>query len=171
MTTALLAFITLLAVVTLAGVLWSIVRALRAESASARLRRDGVRATGTVVDNTMTSTAQRRLLFAPVVEFRARSGQQVSAAALHQAATSWPRGATVEVAYDPDDPARFVLAGAPDRSHSIANTIVGLLVVTVLIGTIAAMYHVWSEFRYDQAGNPLPASSQPAADLPSTPEG
>ena len=96
MTTWVLAAITVIAAVLLAGVLWSIVRALRAESASARLRREGVRATGTVVDNTMTSTAQRRLVFSPVVEFRALSGQQVSAAALQQAATSWPRGATAK---------------------------------------------------------------------------
>jgi hypothetical protein len=159
MTTVVLGAITLVAAVTLLGVLWSIVRALRDESASARLRREGVRATGTVVDNTMTSTPQRRLVFSPVVEFRSMSGQQVSAPAQQTAATSWPRGATVEVIYDPADPGRFVLAGAPSRGHLVANTIVGLLVVGILVGTIVVMHRVWSQFRYDQ-GTTQPTSTQ-----------
>jgi hypothetical protein len=149
MTTAVLALITLVAAATLVGVLWSIVRALRAESAGARLRREGVPASGTVVDNTMTSTTQRRLVFSPVVEFRTRSGQEVTAAALQTAATSWPRGATVDVSYDPTDPTRFVLAGAPSRGTLVANTLIGALVVAIMAGTVVAMYRVWWEFRYD----------------------
>lgn len=159
MTTAVLAFITLVAAVTLCSVLWSIVRAVRAESVNARLRRDGVQATGTVVDNTMTSTAQRRLSFSPVVEFRSLSGRTVIAAAQEQAASSWPRGANVQVSYDAEDPERFVLLGSPSRSHLVANLIVGLIVVAVMAGTILAMYHIWSEFRYDREGRPLPAGS------------
>ena len=49
MTGLLLWAIMVMAAAVLVGVLASIVRALRAESASARLRRDGVRATGTVI--------------------------------------------------------------------------------------------------------------------------
>jgi hypothetical protein len=161
MTTVVLGAITVVAALTLLGVLWSIIRALRDESASARLRRDGVHATGTVVDNTMTSTPQRRLVFSPVVEFRSMSGQQVNAPAQQSAATSWPRGTTVEVVYDPADPQRFVLVGAPSRGHLVANTIVGILVVGILLGTIVVMHRVWWQFRYDQ-GSPQPASTQSA---------
>lgn len=172
MATWVLAAITAIAAALLVGVLWSIARALRAESYNARLRREGVRVTGTVVDNTMTSTAQRRLVFSPVVEFRALSGQQVIAAAQQQAATSWPRGGTVEVAYDPDDPQRFVLAGTPSRGRLVTNTLVGLIVVGILIGTIAAMHQVWEQFRYDR-GTPQPTSTQPASPDPDagTPDG
>jgi hypothetical protein len=159
MTTLVLAFIMALAAAVLAGVLWSIVRALRTESANSRLRRDGVRATGTVVDNTMISTPQRRLVFSPVVEFRARTGQAISAPAQQTSASSWPRGTTVEVCYDSTDPARFVLAGAPARGHLVANTIVGLLVVGILMGSIVLMHRVWWQFRYDQ-GTPTPAGTQ-----------
>jgi hypothetical protein len=165
MTTVVLALITIVAAATLVGVLWSIVHALRAESASARLRRDGVPASGTVVDNTMTSTTQRRLVFSPVVEFRTRSGEQVAAAAQQAAATSWARGATVEVRYDQADPERFVLAGAPSRGTLVANTLVGLLVVTIMAGTVIAMYTLWWQFRYDK-DTPQPTSSQPAAPGP-----
>ena len=162
MTSAVLALITLLAAATLLGVLWSIVRALRAESSSARLRRDGVPAGGTVVDNTMTSTAQRRLLFSPVVEFHTRAGRLVTATAQQSAASSWPRGASVEVRYDPADPERFVLAGAAPRSTLVANTLVGMLVVAIMTGTVVAMYRVWWEFRYDKGNPPQPVSTQPA---------
>ena len=82
--------IAVLAAAVLVGVLWSLVRAMRTEGANAVLRRDGVQATGTVVDNTMTSTPQRRLLFSPVVEFRAQDGRLISDVAHQSAATSWP---------------------------------------------------------------------------------
>ena len=161
MTTLVLGSTMALAALVLVGVLWSIVRALRLESANARLRREGVRVTGTVVDNTMTSTPQRRLAFSPVVEFRALSGEAVSAPAAQSAASSWPRGSTVEVAYDSAQPTRFVLAGAPSRGHLVANTIVGLLVVGILLGTIVVMYRVWWQFRYD-LGDPAPVGTQSA---------
>ena len=125
MTTLVLATLALLAAATLIGVTWSLVRAMRTEAQHAGLRRDGVRATGTVLDNTMTSTAQRRLVFSPVVEFRSRDGRTVQHAAHQVSATSWPRGATVEVAYDPGDPTRFVLAGPPERGHLVANALIG----------------------------------------------
>lgn len=150
MTSLVLASIALIAAVILVGVLTSIVRNLRTEKANSHLRRDGIVATGTVVDNTMTSTPQRRLTFCPVVEFRTGGGHLVIAAAQQSAASSWPRGATVEVRYDAEDPSRFVLAGAPTRSQLVANTIVGLLVVAIMAGTVLGMYQVWWKFRYDQ---------------------
>ena len=162
MTTLVLATIALVAAAVLIGVLWSLVRAMRAESSNAALRRDGVRVTGTVLDNTMTSTAQRRLLFSPVVEFRARDGRAVSHAAQQVSATSWPRGATVEVAYDPEDPTRFVLAGPPERGHLIANTLIGIVVVAIMAGTVLVTYQVWDQFRHDKGGQPQPTSTQPA---------
>jgi hypothetical protein len=158
-TTLVLATITLLAAVVLVGVMWSLIGAMRAESANARLRRDGVRATGTVLDNTMTSTAQRRLLFSPVVEFRSRDGRPVQHAAQQVSATSWPRGATVEVAYDPEDPSRFVLAGPHERGQLIANALVGLAVGAVMAGTIVITYQVWDQFRHDKG--PQPVSTTP----------
>lgn len=163
MTTLVLATIALLAAAALIGVVWSLVRAMRAESANAALRREGVRATGTVLDNTMTSTAQRRLLFSPVVEFRARDGRPVSQAAQQVSATSWPRGATVEVAYDPADPTRFVLAGAPARGHLIANTLIGMLVAAIMLGTVVVTYQIWDQFRHDKGEQPQPAATQPAS--------
>ena len=162
MTPAVLALLTLLAAATLVGVLWSIVRALRSESQNARLRRDGVSASGVVVDNTMTSTAQRRLVFFPVVESRTVFGHQVTAAAQQSAASSWPKGAGVGVRYDPDEPSRFALAGAPPRSTLVTNTLVGLLVVAIMAGTVVAMYRIWWEFRYDRGDSPPQlASTQP----------
>ena len=162
MTTFVLALIALTAAAVLIGVVWSLIRAMRAESASAALRREGVRATGTVLDNTMTSTAQRRLLFSPVVEFRGRDGRAVSQAAQQVSASSWPRGATVEVAYDPADPTRFVLAGAPARGHLIANTLIGMLVAAIMLGTVVVTYQIWDQFRHDKGDLPQPASTQPA---------
>ena len=162
MTTLVLATIALVAAAVLIGVLWSLVRAMRAESSNAALRRDGVRVTGTVLDNTMTSTAQRRLLFSPVVEFRARDGRAVSHTAQQVSATSWPRGATVEVAYDPEDPTRFVLAGPPERGHLIANALIGIVVVAIMAGTVLVTYQIWDQFRHDKGGQPEPASTQPA---------
>ena len=162
MTTFVLALIALTAAAALIGVVWSLIRAMRAESASANLRREGVRATGTVLDNTMTSTAQRRLLFSPVVEFRARDGRAVSQAAQQVSASSWPRGATVEVAYDPADPTRFVLAGVPARGHLIANTLIGMLVAAIMLGTVVVTYQIWDQFRHDKGDQPQPASTQPA---------
>lgn len=164
MTTAVLALITLIAAVTLVGVLWSLVRALRAERSNARLRRDGVQVTGTIIDNSTAATTQRRLLFSPVVEFQSLSGHLVAAPAQQQAASSWARGTTVEVRYDPVDPHRFVLAGPPGRGHLVANLVVALIIVAVMTGAVVAMYHVWDEFRYDRAGRDVPGrTSQGAA--------
>jgi hypothetical protein len=160
-TTLVLATIALFAAAVLIGVMWSLIRAMRVESTNAALRREGVRVTGTVLDNTMTSTAQRRLLFSPVVEFRARDGRPISAAAQQVSATSWPRGATVEVAYDPQDPTRFVLAGPPERGRLIANALIGVVVAAIMVGTVVVTYQIWDQFRHDKSGEPQPASSQP----------
>jgi hypothetical protein len=157
-TTLVLGLVGAVALVVLGAVLWSLVAALRAESSANRLRRSGVHATGTVVDNLMISTPQRRLVFSPVVEFLARSGHQVSAPAQQVAASSWPRGATVEVAYDPEDPTRFVLAGPAQRGRLLVNTLLGVVVVVILLGTMTVMARVWWEFRHDQ-GTPQPVVS------------
>lgn len=162
MTTLVLAMIALVAATVLIGVLWSLVRAMRAESSNAALRREGVQVTGTVLDNTMTSTPQRRLLFSPVVEFRARDGRRISQAAQQSSATSWPRGASVEVAYDPSEPTRFVLAGPPARGHMVANALIGFVVVAIMAGTMVVTYQIWDQFRHDKGSQPQPASTQPA---------
>lgn len=164
--TVMLAMVTLLAGLVLIAVLASTVRALAMASANSRLRRDGVRATGTVVDNTMTSTPQRQLLFSPVVEFHARTGELVSAPAQQRAARSWPRGSTVEIAYDPAEPYRFVLAGEPERGQLVANTIVGVIVVVVMVGTMVVTYRIWSHFRYDQGVEQPPAGIELPYDEP-----
>ncbi len=161
MTTLVLATIALVAAAVLIGVMWSLVRAMRVESSNAALRREGVRVTGTVLDNTMTSTAQRRLLFSPVVEFRSRDGRPIAQAAQQVSATSWPRGATVEVAYDPEDPTRFVLAGPPERGHVIANALIGIVVVAIMAGTVVVTYQIWDQFRHDKGTQPQPASTEP----------
>lgn len=158
MTTLVLGVVGAVALLALVTVLWSLVAAWRAESSATRLRRDGVPATGTVVDNLMTSTPQRRLVFCPVVEFLARSGHLVTAPAQQSAATSWPRGATVEVAYDPEDPTRFVLAGPAQRGRVLVNAVLGVVVVAILLGTMVGMARIWWEFRYDQ-GTPQPAGT------------
>jgi hypothetical protein len=162
-TTLVLAMIALVAAAVLIGVTWSLVRAMRVESSNAALRRDGARATGTVLDNTMTSTPQRRLLFSPVVEFRAGDGRRISQAAQQSSATSWPRGATVEVAYDPADPTRFVLAGPPERGHVVANALIGIAVVAIMAGTMVVTYKIWDEFRHDKGIQPEPAATQPTS--------
>jgi hypothetical protein len=162
-TTLVLAMIALVAAAVLIGVTWSLVRAMRIESSNAALRRDGARATGTVLDNTMTSTPQRRLLFSPVVEFRAGDGRRISQAAQQSSATSWPRGATVEVAYDPANPTRFVLAGPPERGHVVANALIGIAVVAIMAGTMVVTYKIWDEFRHDKGIQPEPAATQPTS--------
>ncbi|HEX6887336.1 MAG TPA: DUF3592 domain-containing protein [Candidatus Nanopelagicales bacterium] len=161
MTTVLLGFTASVAAVVLVAVVWSLVKALREESANASLRREGVRAVGTVVDNTMTSTPQRRLVFSPVVEFRARSGESITAPAQQAAASSWPRGSNVEVAHDPAEPSRFVLADPSQRGHLVANALLGLIVVSILLGSVVAMYHVWWEFRYDRSLPETVGTEQP----------
>lgn len=143
--------------VTLLAVLWSTLRTLGAGPTSARLRRDGARATGVVVDNALVSTPQRRVLFSPVVQFRAPSGEQVHCAAQQASARSWPRGATVEIVYDPADPHRFVLAGPPERGHLAGNAIVGVVIAAVLAGTMLVMYHIWDTYRYDRTEPRTPA--------------
>ncbi len=159
MTAVLLAAIALFAALVLVGVLWSLIGAIRAESAGARLRREGVQATGTVVDNTMTATPQRRLSFHPVVEFHCVDGSMISAPARQSAATSWPRGASVQVAYDPDEPTRLVLAGPPERPGLIANTLLGLAVVMFMIGAMAVTLGLWEQFSHDRSTPTEPASS------------
>ncbi len=164
MTTALLWSVAVLAGAILVGVLWSIASQIRAESASTKLRTNGVRTTGTVVDNTMTSTPQRQMLFSPVVEYDTLSGTRVLAAAQQRSATSWPRGSVVEVAYDPDEPGRFVMAvKQPSGHHAVANAVIALLVVAVMVGTMMVMYLFWWEFRYDRAGT-APAVQQESSD-------
>lgn len=148
--------------VTLMAVLWSTIRPLGTGRSTARLRRDGVRAAGVVVDNALASTAQRRVLFSPVVQFRAMSGQQVHCAAQQSSARSWPEGAAVEVVYDPADPNRFVLAGPPERDHLMGNAIVGVVIAVVLAGTMLAMYHVWDTYRYDRSEPPTPVATEGA---------
>lgn len=159
MTTVVLAIIAGTFAVTLLAVLLSTVRALGAGPAKARLRRDGVRATGTVVDNALTATPQRRVLFSPVVQFRSRSGEQVRGAAQQASARSWPRGATVEIVYDPADPGSFVLAGRPEHGHLVGNAIVGLVIAAVLAGTMLVMYHIWDTYRYDRNEPLIPAAT------------
>jgi hypothetical protein len=154
-TTWVLAGIATLAAVVLVGVVWSLVRTMKALSANAELRRDGVRATGTVVDNTMSSTPQRRLLFAPVVEFEAQDGRTILAAAQQQEATSWARGSIVEVAYDPDDPDRFVLAGPPERGQLVANLLIASIVIVVMATTMLITYRLWDQFRHDKGQQPI----------------
>jgi hypothetical protein len=162
-TTLVLAMIALVAAAVLIGVTWSLVRAMRVESSNAALRRDGARATGTVLDNTMTSTPQRRLLFSPVVEFRAGDCRRISQAAQQSSATSWPRGTTVEVAYDPADPTRFVLAGPPERGHLVTNALLGIAIVAIMAGTMVVTYKIWDEFRHDKGSQPQPAATAPAS--------
>jgi hypothetical protein len=109
-----------------------------------------MRATGVVVDNEMTTNPHRRLVFSPVVEFRSAAGHTIHATAHQQAVTSWPRGAAVEVAYDPQDPQHFVLASSASRNEALANAVVALLVVGIIVGTMVGMYHLWEQFRYDR---------------------
>jgi hypothetical protein len=63
-----------------------------------------------------------------------------SSAALQSSATSWPRGATVEVAHDPADPTRFALACPAERGRVVATA---------------------PEFRHDKGIQPAPAATQP----------
>jgi hypothetical protein len=161
-TTLVLATIALVPAAVLCSVMWSLARAMREESSNAALRRDGVRVRGTVLDNTMTSRAQRRLLFSPVVEFPARDARSVSSAAKKVSATSWPKGATVELAYDAEDPTRFVLAGPPEPGYLIANAMIGVVVVAIMAGTVLVTYQIGDEFRHDKGSEPQPASTQPA---------
>lgn len=164
MTTLVLAIIALVAGLVLVGVLWTLIATIVSESANAALRRDGEHATGTVVDNTMTSTARRQLLFSPVVEFQAHDGRSINEPALQVSATSWPRGATVEVAYDPADPTRFVLAGPPARGHLVANAVIALIIIAVMAMTMVAMYQVWDRFRTDAVDQTQSAALQPAGE-------
>lgn len=149
MTTAILAGFLAVAAAALLTVLWSLVRSVLAGSAGARLRRRGLPATGTVIGNSLIESGPRQVAFSPVVEFHDHGGQRVSARAQQTSATSWPLGTTVDVAYDAQDPHRFVLAGGAQGNQLLANLLVAILVLAVLIGTIVTMYLLWWHFGID----------------------
>jgi Protein of unknown function (DUF3592) len=149
MTTAILAGCVTVAAVALLTVLWSLVRSVLVGAPDARLRRRGLQATGTVVGNSLVQADSRRVGFSPVVEFHSHGGLHVSAPAQQTSAASWPLGSTVDIAYDAEDPQRFVLADEARDTPLLGNLVVAILVLAVLIGTVVTMYLLWWHFGVD----------------------
>ena len=102
-----LAIIALIGVAVVVGGVVMTVRARRRSADRTRLRTEGRKATGVVVDNQVHSHHEHRMTFAPVVRFEA-DGREVVVVGDQRWNRSFVTGRPAEVLYDP---------AAPDRAH------------------------------------------------------
>ena len=102
-----LAVIALVGVAVVVGGIVMTVRARRRSADATRLRTEGRKATGVVIDNQVHSHHEHRMTFAPVVRFEA-DGREVVVVGDQRWNRSFVTGRPAEVLYDP---------AAPDRAH------------------------------------------------------
>lgn len=102
-----LLLVALVGVAVVAGGVRMVLRSRRRAQDAARLRTDGRRTTGVVVDSQVHSRRERRTTFAPVVRFEA-GGRDVLVVGDQRWNRSFVPGRPAEVLYDPT---------APDRAH------------------------------------------------------
>ena len=102
-----LLLVALLGVAVVAGGVRTALRSRRRARDAARLRTEGRRATGVVVDSQVHSHHEHRMTFAPVVRFEA-DGRDVVVVGDQRWNRSFIPGRPAEVLYDP---------AAPDRAH------------------------------------------------------
>lgn len=105
---------------------------------SARLRRSGVQAGGTIAESQFRSGVDGRVWFRPVVVFRTATGQRVRAVGPARQRSAFPRGAPVLITYRTDKPDIIEILDGPGEGPSPAGYLfTGLLLLVVLI-TLAA---------------------------------
>jgi Protein of unknown function (DUF3592) len=153
--------------------LFAIVRGALDLSRSRRLRENGTRTSGTVVDNQIEShrtagqpgtagrpgTASRTwFTFRPAVRFRTMDGREITAIGPASSNRSFVAGTTVELIYDPENPTRIELTEGQGRGSGGAAKLVGGAVAVVfamifLIVTSAMSQVTSSIFGSDPAGS------------------
>lgn len=107
------AFVVILVLVALVGVavvlggVRQVVRSRARRVDRSRLKTEGVKTTGTVVDNRMRSRREHRMTFSPVVRFEA-DGREVVVVGDQVWNQSFVTGRSADVLYDP---------AVPDRAH------------------------------------------------------
>lgn len=91
------------------------------------LRKRG-QTSGVVVDNEVTSYAQGRLRFRPVVRFRDRAGQEFLFVGAQGRNRSYVAGSPVVVVYDPDNPESATVGTG---GAAVAYLVTGLVIAVV----------------------------------------
>jgi hypothetical protein len=137
----------LMALFGMASVVWGVLRLRR----SRRLAQQGRAATGVVVDNQTTSHSRgggrgSYVTFRPVIEYRTEMGQQVTAVGPVGTRTSFVKGATVGLRYDPEHPEQVELvSGAGRGSGGVAAIVIGLALAAVAAIFIAVVLAITAQ--------------------------
>jgi hypothetical protein len=125
-----------------------IFRGFAALGRSRQLADSGQQTTATIVDTQMTShraTGNQQMgtysssymTFKPVVQYRTQMGQVVTAVGPTSTRTSFVKGTTVPIRYNPDDPSQIeLLSGMGRGSGGVARIAVGIFFVVFVIGFI-----------------------------------
>ncbi|NUT35895.1 MAG: DUF3592 domain-containing protein [Hamadaea sp.] len=110
-----------------------LIGAVRRMRRAAALRSTGQQADATVVDNQMRSRGNTsRLVFHPVVRFRALDGREVTAVGPVASLRSYIAGTPVRVRYDPQAPDRIEIMDGPGAGSGAAGQLAAGIVVIVL---------------------------------------
>lgn len=101
------------------------------------LRRRGL-TSGVVVDNEITSYAQGRMRFRPVVRFRTGAGQNVTFVGAQGRNRSYVAGSHIVVVYDPDKPDRAAIGtGGAAMSYLVIGSVIAVLGVLMYLVALA----------------------------------
>src|SRR5262245_38569221 len=123
-------------------------RGFAALGRSRQLAASGQQTTATIVDTQMTShraTGNQQMgtysssymTFKPVVQYRTQMGQVVTAVGPASTRTSFVKGTTVPIRYNPDDPSQIeLLSGMGKGSGGLAGVVIGIFLVVFTIGFI-----------------------------------
>lgn len=127
------------------GVIFLCVALAMRRSAERKEERLRGRATGTVTEVIRRGTNGRytTVTFHPIVEFEADGKKVALEYADGGGRKSFYEGQTVDVLYDPDDPARFMLAGHRGETQVVSTTFLavglGCIAIGVVVGLIIAL--------------------------------
>jgi Protein of unknown function (DUF3592) len=134
----------------------SIVRGVLALGRSRRLAESGQAAMGTIVDNQMQSHQQARvagqaaygsysyMTFRPVVAFRTQMGQEIVAAAPTSSRTSYIKGTTVQIRYNPDDPTQMeITSGRGKGSGGMVAIVTGIVAVVFVVAFLVFAFSIF----------------------------
>lgn len=129
--------VVLVLLVVLIGVLglMLLVGAIRGMRRHAELNRTGQVAQATIVDNQMRSrgsSGHARLVFHPVVRFRALDGREVTAVGPRASVRSFIAGTPVQVRYHPQQPDQIEIVGGPGAGSGAGGQLAVGIVVLVL---------------------------------------
>lgn len=93
---------------------------------------------GVVVDNEVTSYAQGRMRFRPVVRFRTGTGRNVTFVGAQGRNRSYIAGSPIVVVYDPDNPLRAAIGtGGAAMTYLIAGSAIAALGVVMYLVALA----------------------------------